>query len=64
KDLLFGECIIRRKIENTLLELFKSRGYSEMITPGLEFYDVFTLIHVTSHRRTSTSSQTARDDSL
>ncbi len=43
KDLLFGECIIRRKIENTLLELFKSRGYSEMITPGLEFYDVFNL---------------------
>lgn len=41
KDLLFGECIVRRNIENTLLELFKSRGYSEMITPGLEFFDVF-----------------------
>lgn len=43
KDLLFGECIIRRNIENALLELFKSRGYSEMITPGLEFFDVFNL---------------------
>lgn len=43
KDLLFGECIIRRKIENTLLDLFKSRGYSEMITPGLEFFDVFNM---------------------
>lgn len=43
KDLLFGECIIRRNIENSLLELFKSRGYSEMITPGLEFFDVFNL---------------------
>lgn len=43
KDLLFGECIIRRDIENTLLDLFKSRGYSEMITPGLEFFDVFNL---------------------
>lgn len=43
KDLLFGECIVRRNIENTLLSLFKSRGYSEMITPGLEFYDVFNL---------------------
>lgn len=41
KDLLFGECIVRHSIENTLLELFKSRGYSEMITPGLEFFDVF-----------------------
>lgn len=43
KDLLFGECIVRRNIENTLLNLFRSRGYSEMITPGLEFYDVFNL---------------------
>lgn len=43
KDLLFGECIVRRKIEDTLLKLFKSRGYSEMITPGLEFFDVFNM---------------------
>lgn len=41
KDLLFGECIVRRKIENELLNLFKSRGYSEIITTGLEFFDVF-----------------------
>ncbi len=43
KDLLFGECTIRRNIENTLLELFKKRGYCEIITPGLEFFDVFNL---------------------
>ncbi|MBR1823721.1 MAG: ATP phosphoribosyltransferase regulatory subunit [Ruminococcus sp.] len=43
KDLLFGECVIRREIENTLMELFRSRGYSEIITPGLEFFDVFNL---------------------
>ncbi len=43
KDLFFGECIIRRNIEQTLLKIFKSRGYSEMITPGLEFFDVFNL---------------------
>ena len=43
KDLLFGECIIRRKIEDTLKRIFSSRGYSEMITPGLEFFDVFNL---------------------
>ena len=41
KDLLFGECTVRRNIENTLLDLFKSRGYCEMITSGLEFFDVF-----------------------
>lgn len=43
KDYLFGECIVIRDIENTLVNLFKSHGYSEMITPGLEFYDVFNL---------------------
>ena len=43
KDYLFGECIVRRNIENTLISLFKSRGYSEIITTGLEFYDVFNL---------------------
>ena len=43
KDLLFGECIVRRNIEKTLFKLFKSRGYCEMITPGLEFFDVFNL---------------------
>ena len=43
KDLLFGECIVRRNIENTLMGIFRSRGYSETITPGLEFYDVFNL---------------------
>jgi len=43
KDYLFGECIVRRNIENTLIGLFKSRGYSEIITTGLEFYDVFNL---------------------
>ena len=43
KDLLFGESVFRRTIEDTLLKLFKSRGYSEIITPGLEFFDVFNM---------------------
>ena len=43
KDYLFDESIIIRNVENTLVELFKSCGYSETITPGLEFYDVFNL---------------------
>ena len=43
KDYLFDESIIIRNVENTLVELFKSCGYSEIITPGLEFYDVFNL---------------------
>lgn len=43
KDLLFEQCSIRRIIENNLSELFQKRGFSEVITPGIEFYDVFDL---------------------
>lgn len=41
RDALFAECTLRREIENRLHGLFASRGYSEIITPTLEFYDVF-----------------------
>jgi ATP phosphoribosyltransferase regulatory subunit len=41
RDLLFEECTARRGIEGRLMELFRSNGYFEVITPSLEFYDVF-----------------------
>lgn len=41
KDLLFDECIIRQSVEDRVHSIFKSRGYSELITPNIEFYDVF-----------------------
>ncbi|MCI1269007.1 MAG: ATP phosphoribosyltransferase regulatory subunit [Ruminococcus sp.] len=47
KDLLFDESFIRREIENSIHKIFRSRGYCEFITPGLEFYDVFN--HNTSY---------------
>jgi ATP phosphoribosyltransferase regulatory subunit len=43
KDLLFNECVARRNVENSINEIFKSRGYMEIVTPGLEFFDVFNL---------------------
>lgn len=43
RDLLFDESVARRTVEDKLQRLFKEYGYSEVITPGLEFYDVFTL---------------------
>lgn len=43
KDLLFGECFARRYVEKKLSDLFLSRGFHEVVTPGLEFYDVFAL---------------------
>ena len=41
KDYLFEECALKRRVENQTRNLFKSMGYSRLITPGLEFYDVF-----------------------
>lgn len=42
KDLLFQECAAQRKIIETLRETFEGKGYREVITPGFEFYDVFS----------------------
>lgn len=41
RDSLFAECTLRRRTEKQLHALFTARGYSEIITPTLEFYDVF-----------------------
>lgn len=41
KDFLFEECLTRRYIERTIGDVFSSRGFHEVVTPGLEFYDVF-----------------------
>lgn len=41
RDLLFDECAARRTISERITRIFESSGYCEVITPGLEFYDVF-----------------------
>ena len=41
RDLLFEECAAKRAVSERITNIFKSYGYSEVITPGLEFYDVF-----------------------
>lgn len=43
RDYLFEECALKRIVETQTRQLFKSMGYSRLITPGLEFYDVFNL---------------------
>lgn len=40
-DLLFEECQARRYVEKTLADVFAAHGFHEVVTPGLEFYDVF-----------------------
>lgn len=41
-DKLFKECEALHDVQNTMTSLFKSHGFSEVVTPSLEFYDVFT----------------------
>lgn len=43
RDFLFNECVARRYVEEKIHSIFKSRGYMEIITPALEFFDVFNL---------------------
>ncbi len=43
RDYLFEECYTKRAAEAAIHSIFKRMGYAELITPGLEFYDVFDL---------------------
>ena len=43
RDLLFEECRARREVQVRLSRLFTLRGYREVLTPGLEYFDVFNL---------------------
>lgn len=41
RDRLFAECRDRRQIQEKLTALFQRRSYAEVITPEVEFYDLF-----------------------
>lgn len=41
RDLLFEECVARRRVEGLLRQLFETNAFREVMTPGFEFYDVF-----------------------
>ena len=41
RDRLFAECAERRQVQTALTELFRRRGYSEVMTPVVEYYDLF-----------------------
>lgn len=43
KDYLFDELRIRKKIEYKLRDTFEFRGYNQVVTPCLEFLDVFNM---------------------
>ncbi len=44
KDILFEECLLRRDIEKKIRKVFLKNSYNEVISPGIEFYDVFDAI--------------------
>lgn len=41
RDRLFAECVERRQVQGALVDLFRRRGYAEVITPEVEYYDLF-----------------------
>ena len=41
RDRLFAECRERRQVQQALTALFRRRSYAEIITPEVEFYDLF-----------------------
>lgn len=42
KDRIFAECADRRAVEQSVIRLFSRRGYHEIMTPEIEYYDLFT----------------------
>lgn len=41
RDRLFSECRERRQVQAALVSCFQRRGYAEVITPEVEYYDLF-----------------------
>lgn len=41
QDILPDDCFAKRQLESRLRDLFWQRGYLELETPGIEFYDVY-----------------------
>ncbi|WP_455557345.1 ATP phosphoribosyltransferase regulatory subunit [Agathobaculum hominis] len=45
RDLLFSSCRALRQTENAVRDALEERGYSEIITPAVEYYDVFAQVN-------------------
>lgn len=41
KDVLFRECRIRRDTEKKISRMFSLRGFNEVLTPGIEYFELF-----------------------
>lgn len=45
KDILFEECLSYTDVTNKIQEVFDRKGFHHVITPSLEFYDLFSMPH-------------------
>ncbi|MCT4593898.1 MAG: ATP phosphoribosyltransferase regulatory subunit [Anaeromicrobium sp.] len=45
RDVLFSEAREKKRIESTIRNVFRNRGYDEIISPTLEFYNLFNEGH-------------------
>lgn len=43
KDFLFAECSAMDDVCGKIENVFKTRGFKRVITPGIEFYDIFSM---------------------
>ena len=43
KDFLFAECSAMDDVCGKIEQVFVGRGFKKVITPGIEFYDVFSV---------------------
>lgn len=43
KDLLFEECRTRRHIQKKIEKVFNERGFNQVMTPGIEYFDLFSI---------------------
>ena len=41
RDIMFAEAELYRSLETGLTELYKKNGFCEIMTPVIEYYDVF-----------------------
>lgn len=45
KDYLFEECTAINRVSSMLEDVFAAKGYNQVITPSMEFFDTFALKH-------------------
>ncbi len=43
RDMIYGEIKTVREIGSGLINLYRSRGYAEVVTPAIEYFDVFNI---------------------